>query len=68
MGAGLMKKKRIAQKTQKQKNPRGGLKINTIGLSLMTNVQTCDEGMSPLMLRFQAKKKKQWIYMDIVTS
>ena len=36
-----------------------GFKINTMGLSLMTNVQTCDDGMSPLMQRFTAGQKNK---------
>ena len=51
----LMSRKRNQQKQAKdnrQGGGLGGLTINTKGLSLMTNVQTCDEGMSPLMLRF----------------
>ena len=32
------------------------LKVQTAGLSLMQTVQGCDEGMSPLMERFTAKK------------
>ena len=35
-----------------------GLKVNTAGLSLMSNVQTCTEGMSPLMQRFTMNKMK----------
>jgi len=30
----------------------GGLRINTNGLSLASNVKACNEGMSPLMERF----------------
>jgi hypothetical protein len=35
----------------------GGLRINTNGLSLASNIKACNEGMSPLMERFQRNKK-----------
>ena len=39
------------------KSLMGGLRINTNGLSLATNIKACNEGMSPLMERFQRNKK-----------
>ena len=35
-----------------------GLRIDTKGLSLGSNIKACSEGMSPLMQRFQRNKKK----------
>lgn len=40
------------------KNNTGGLRIETKGLSLATSVKACNEGMSPLMERFQRSKIK----------
>ena len=39
------------------KSQMGGLRINTTGLSLASNIKACNEGMSPLMERFQRNKK-----------
>ena len=39
------------------KSQMGGLRINTNGLSLASNIKACNEGMSPLMERFQRNKK-----------
>ncbi len=50
-----MRKKKIMKKVTADRNP---LKIQTDGLSLTNKVQNCDDGMSPLMERFQAKRKK----------
>ena len=44
--------------TALRKSHMKGLKVNTMGLSLMSNVQTCTEGMSPLMQRFTMNKMK----------
>ena len=38
--------------------PGLALKVNTEGLSLMSNVKACNEGMSPLMERFAMNKLK----------
>lgn len=35
------------------------LKVNTAGLSLMSNVKACNEGMSPLMERFTMNKLRK---------
>lgn len=64
----LMKKKnekfpfnddnQIAKSGKQSKSSFGGLRINTNGLSLASNIKACNEGMSPLMERFQRNKKK----------
>ena len=38
------------------KSGLGGLRISTKGLSLASNITACNEGMSPLMQRFQRNK------------
>lgn len=66
----IMKKKNkglIVQKTAvpstgapgySSRMPGLALKVNTNGLSLMSNVKACNEGMSPLMERFAMNKLK----------
>ena len=50
----MIKQKKAAQ----QNNNLTGLKVETTGLSLMSNVVTCDAGMSPLMERFTLNKAR----------
>lgn len=47
-----LSKKRMAARAQKKAETASGLRVSTQGLNLMSQVVTCDEGMSPLMERF----------------
>eukprot|EP00347_Sterkiella_histriomuscorum_P022837 403336964 len=59
----MKKRKGEIQKKSESQNPRqniqGGLKLQTQGLTLMSNVQFCEEGRSPLMQRFNSARKNQ---------
>lgn len=49
----LSNKKRIAARLNAKQSESAGLRVDTQGLNLMSQVVTCDEGMSPLMERFK---------------
>ena len=53
-----------SQKLKKDEMNKAKLKefslhVNTAGLSLMSNVKACGDGMSPLMERFVANKLRK---------
>lgn len=55
----ILQRKKNENKMQDRSNLAGGLRINTKGLNLAGNVVVCNEGMSPLMERFNARKSTQ---------